>query len=112
MALKVYGIPNCDTIKKTKKYLEENNTSYEFVDYKKVPPTAAQIKSWGDQLGELPINKRGTTFRKIKDSYERATVTEKIKLMSENYASIKRPLIEKNGEVVGLGFTDEVKGKL
>ncbi|MCO4756142.1 MAG: arsenate reductase, partial [Bacteriovoracaceae bacterium] len=62
--MKVYGIKNCDTVKKALKFLNENELEYEFVDFKKVTPTKADILRWKEAFGDLPVNKRGTTFRK------------------------------------------------
>ncbi len=107
----LYGIPNCDTIKKTKKFLDENGVAYDFVNFKKVAPTAKNIKLWHSYLGDMPVNKRGTTFRKSKDDFEKSSDVNKIKLLIENSSAIKRPILEKEGSVMAVGF-DEVKANL
>lgn len=107
----LYGIPNCDTIKKTKTFLDGKGVSYDFVNFKKSAPTAKNIKLWQNYLGDMPVNKRGTTFRKIKDDFEESTDTKKIKLLIDNSSAIKRPILEKDGSVMAIGF-DEVKAKL
>lgn len=103
----MYAIPNCDTVKKARNFLEKNKVDYEFIDFKKTPPTVTQIKKWGDFSGELPINKKGMTYRKYKDTYEALSGTEKIAFIIANTSLIKRPVLEKNGEVMALGFSEE-----
>lgn len=110
--VKMYGIPNCDTVKKAKKFLEENGVEFEFVDFKKVTPTEKKIKSWKKVFGDWPVNKRGTTFRKLKEEFESANDTEIIKLIAENTSLIKRPVLENKGKVLCLGFDKEVFGSL
>ena len=68
--ISMFAIPNCETVKKARKFLERNNIDYEFIDFKKCPPSAAQIAAWCDDSGELPVNKKGTTYRKYKDQYD------------------------------------------
>ncbi len=99
----VYGIPNCDKIKKIKKNLDRQNIKYELYNYKKQEPTIAFIKKCQEKLGSLPINKRGTTFRKIKDEFEAASIGGKIELMIANPSCLIRPIIEKNKEIISLG---------
>ena len=110
--IKMYGIPNCDTVKKAKKALEAKSIEFEFVDFKKKAPTKKNLKDWKQFLGEWPINKRGTTFRKLKESFEAASDSEIIDLMIENSSAIKRPILEKDGVVLCLGFDKEVFEKL
>lgn len=99
--MKVYGIKNCDTVKKALRYLDEKNTDYEFVDFKKTPPTKTLIKKWTKDLGDIPVNKRGTTFRKFKEEYEEASKEEKINLLVENSSAIKRPIVEASVTLMG-----------
>jgi len=106
MKYKMYGIPNCDTVKKARVFLEKNHVVYEFVDFKKTQPTAEDLKRWEKSFGELPANKKGPTFRKIKEEYEAATPSEQIKLLITNSSAIKRPIVEKDGKPVSLGFDE------
>ena len=99
--MKVYGIKNCDTVKKALRYLDEKNTDYEFVDFKKTPPTKTLIKKWTKDLGDIPVNKRGTAFRKFKEEYEAASKEEKINLLVENSSAIKRPIVEASETLMG-----------
>jgi len=108
--LRVYGIKNCDTMKKTFKLLDANEVDYEFVDYKKVKPSTELIESLLEkvELGAL-VNKRGTTFRKLSEE-EKEHLDEKekaIPLLIENSSMIKRPvMVYPDGEVL-VGFNEE-----
>jgi Spx/MgsR family transcriptional regulator len=104
--ISMFGIPNCDTVKKARAFLEHNKMVYEFIDFKKSPPTTAQIQAWSDFAGELPVNKKGMTYRKYKDEYEAFTVPEKIEFIIAHTSLIKRPVLEHNGAVVALGFNE------
>lgn len=110
--LTMYGIPNCDTVKKARKKLESQGLEYEFFNFKKETPTKDMLKRWEKFFGELPANKRGPTFRKIKEEYEGATAAGKIKLLMENLSAIKRPILEKGKKVVAIGFDEEVYSKI
>ena len=67
----MFAIPNCDTVKKARTFLEKNKIGYDFVDFKKTAPTVDDIKRWDVFFGELPANKKDPTFRKIKDAFEK-----------------------------------------
>jgi Spx/MgsR family transcriptional regulator len=108
----MYGIPNCDTVKKAKKALEEKSIEFEFVDFKKVAPTEKDLKRWKKAMGEWPVNPRGRTFKVIKEEFEAATDKKKVELMAENTSAIKRPILENNGEVIAFGFDKEVYSEL
>lgn len=110
----VYGIPNCNTVKKALDWLKQHEVAYEFHDYKKKGITAEKLQSWAGQTGwEALVNKKGTTWRQL-DADAQASVTgEKaaITLMQEKTSVIKRPLIERNNKVVALGFDEEAYEK-
>ncbi len=103
--MKMYGIKNCDTIKKAKKWLEANGSDFTFHDYKKDGIEQAQLVVWIKALGwEALVNKRGTTYRKLDDAVkENMDEALAIKVMLENNSIIKRPLLEYNGQFL-LGF--------
>ena len=105
--ISMFAIPNCDTVKKARNFLEKNKIDYEFIDFKKSPPTRAQIKAWSDYFGELPINKKGMTYRKYKDNYEALSIPEKIDFIIANTSLIKRPILVQNGKTIALGFNEE-----
>lgn len=103
----VYGIANCDTIKKAKSWLDKEGIEYGFHDYRKQGLDINQLSQWVDKLGWEPLlNKRGTTWRKladdVKDNIDRASA---IGIMLENPAIIKRPLLIRGNEMM-LGFSD------
>lgn len=103
--IKLYGIPNCDTIKKARKWLNDNGIEYEFHDYKKLGVPEKELKAWVKQLGwETLLNKRGTTWRKLDDDVK-DSVDEKaaIEIMLENPSIIKRPVLV-NGKTLLVGF--------
>jgi arsenate reductase (glutaredoxin) len=105
--ISMYAIPNCDTVKRARTFLEENKIAYAFIDFKKSPPTTTQIKAWGDYVGELPINKNGMTYRKYKAHYEALSMAEKIDFIIANSSLIKRPILEQNGKIIAMGFNKE-----
>jgi len=107
----LFGIPNCDTVKKVKKYLDNKGVEYNFVNFKNNSPTNKDIKRWGDYLGELPVNKRGTTYRKIKDQFEAVSKAQQSKILTENSSAIKRPILEKSGKVISIGFDEKALQK-
>lgn len=92
----LYGISNCDTIRKAKKWLEANGVDYQYHDFRKNGLDADQLKSWVNELGwEVLLNKRGTTWRQqpddVKNNIDEASAIE---LMLENPAIIKRPVLD------------------
>jgi len=109
---KIYGIPNCDTVKKTLVFLKTRSVAFDFVDYKKNPPTIELLKDFKKQIGELPVNKKGPTFRKIKEIYEKSPEAEQIQLLIENSSAIKRPIILKQGKIVSIGYDEKALNQL
>lgn len=103
----MYAIPNCDTVKKARDFLDNKKVAYEFVDFKKSPPTKDQIKRWTDFMGELPANKRGTTYKRVQEEFEWLTPVKKIDFMIKNSSMIKRPVLEKDGITIAIGFDEE-----
>lgn len=102
----MYAIPNCDTVKKARAFLDKKKIAYDFIDFKKSPPTKELILKWKDFFGELPANKKGLTYKKFKDEYESLSETNQIKFLIEHSSMIKRPVVEKNGKVVAIGFDE------
>jgi Spx/MgsR family transcriptional regulator len=95
--MKVYGIVNCNTVKAARAWLDANKKRYEFVDFKKTPPTRELLAGWCAAFGwENVLNRRGTTWRMLLPA-EQAKVTSEsaaIDLMVEKPSVIKRPIIE------------------
>lgn len=101
----LYGIPNCDTVKKARTWLDAKGIAYEFHDYKKAGITAAKLKAWSKVLGwETVLNRAGTTFRKLPDEAKSdLDQTKAIALMIEQPSTIKRPVVEYKGGLL-IGF--------
>jgi arsenate reductase len=109
---KMYGIPNCNTVKKARTALENKGLEYEFINFKKQPPTATLIKEWKAAFGDWPANTKGPTYRKIKESFEKASAAEKTTMLTETTSAIKRPILMKNDKVIAFGFDEDVYKKL
>lgn len=105
--LQVFGIPNCDTVKKARRFLDEHKVAYEFYDFKKGAPSLSQLEKWEEQLGEELVNKRGRTYREIKDALAKISGVERLKLIQKNTSALKRPLIVKEGKVLEKGFNEK-----
>lgn len=109
MAITVYGIPNCDTVKKARVWLEGQGLAYVFHDYKKLGVEAAKLRSWCAALGwEQVLNRAGTTFRKLADA-DKTGLDEgrAIALMLDQPSMIKRPIVEHPGGVL-VGFKPDI----
>jgi arsenate reductase (glutaredoxin) len=108
-SMKVYGIKNCDTVKKARAWLDSNGIVYEFVDLKKTPPTTDEIARWCDALGvNVVLNRRGTTWKKLTDSEQASadSIRGAIALMVAHPSAIKRPVIEIGSKFL-IGFDNE-----
>ena len=109
MTITVYGIPNCDTVKKARVWLEGQGLAYVFNDYKKLGVEAAKLRSWSVALGwEQVLNRAGTTFRKLADA-DKTGLDEgrAIALMLDQPSMIKRPIVEHPGGVL-VGFKPDI----
>ena len=106
MAVTLYGIKNCDTIKKARKYLDANNISYTFHDYRTDGIDEKMVQGFIKSLGwEQVLNKRGTTWRKLDEKTKASTdETTVVKLLCDNPAMIKRPILSQS-KVLTLGFS-------
>ena len=111
----IYGIKNCNTVKKALTWLDEHNIPYTFHDFKKEGVSLTKLEAWERQTGWEPlVNKRGTTWRQLSPQAQQAVVdaTSANALMQEKTSVIKRPVIESPAGVI-LGFdADEYKAKL
>jgi len=108
MSITIYGIKNCDTMKKAFAWLDQRGIAYDFHDYKKVGVTKAQLTQWCRVAGwETVLNRAGPTFRKLPDgSKENLTQDKAIALMLANPSMIKRPILE-TGTTLEIGFKPE-----
>lgn len=101
----LYGIPNCDTMKKARKWLDDHGVDYAFHNYKTDGVTAKTLQDWIKQVGiDVLVNRRGTTWRKLPDN-EKNNLDNKtaIKLMREHPSLIKRPVFDIDGRIT-VGF--------
>jgi len=105
--LHVIGIKNCDTIRKTNKWLIENEVEFEFIDLKKEPLTIDEIKELEYKVGlDVLVNKRGTTYRNLGLKDKELSNAKMIEVLKENQSMIKRPVLVK-GEAVLVGYDEE-----
>jgi arsenate reductase (glutaredoxin) len=107
MTITLYGIPNCDTVKKARVWLDQRGMAHDFHDYKKAGIDAATLGRWADAVGwEVLLNRAGTTFRKLDDT-EKAGIdrAKAIDLMLSQPSLIKRPVVEGAGELL-VGFRE------
>ncbi len=109
MPITIYGIKNCDTMKKARAWLDKHKVDYAFHDYKTAGVDKAKLEGWAKKAGwETLLNKAGTTFRKLPDK-DKESVTEKkaIALMLAQPSMIKRPVLELGGGKILVGFRPE-----
>lgn len=112
--MKIYGIPNCDTVKKARAWLGERGIEAEFHDYKKQGVPLDVLKNAAKQLGwEALINKKGPTWRKQPDEVKNAITSEKaaFDFLAATSSAIKRPLLDIDGSH-HLGFSDEAYAEI
>ncbi len=101
--MKVYGIKNCDTVKKARAWLDLHGITYEFVDFKKSPPSAEEISRWCRALGvNVLLNRRGTTWKKLTTNERTSaeSIPGAIALMVAHPSAIKRPVIETGSKLL------------
>ena len=112
MSVTIYGIKNCDTMKKARAWLHGHKLAYEFHDYKAAGIDRARLEKWVKALGwEILLNRAGTTFRKLPDK-DKEGLTEKkaIALMLAQPSMIKRPVLEKGTKLL-VGFKPDEYAK-
>jgi Spx/MgsR family transcriptional regulator len=109
----IYGIKNCDTMKKARAWLDSHRVPYDFHDYKAAGIDAARVKRWMKEAGwETLLNRAGTTFRKLPEGDRQNLTQEKaIALMIAQPSMIKRPVLEttgrETGQAIEIGFKPE-----
>lgn len=105
MKPKIYGIPNCDTVRKARKWLQDNGIDYQFVDVRETSPTEKQLKGWIDAVGAATlVNKRSTSWRELSDSDKAAVEGGNVlPALMANPTLIKRPVLEYQ-DAVDVGF--------
>ncbi len=109
MGVTIYGIKNCDTMKKARTWLDDLGVQYEFHDYKTSGIEAAKLTRWAGEVGwEMLLNRSGTTFRKLPEAQQSDLNPRKaIALMVEQPSMIKRPVLETGSRIL-VGFKPEI----
>jgi arsenate reductase len=109
MPITIYGIKNCDTMKKARGWLDQHKVEYAFHDYKSKGIARAKLEGWAKKAGwEVLLNRAGTTFKKLPDA-DKEGLTEKkaLALMLKQPSMIKRPVLELSGGKLVVGFKPE-----
>ncbi len=108
MTITMYGIRNCDTVKKARAWLNANGTPFAFHDYKTAGVDAERLSGWVERLGwEKLLNRNGTTFRKLPEAERGDLDADKATaLMIAHPSAIRRPVVEA-GDVLLVGFDTE-----
>jgi arsenate reductase len=109
-SLTVYGIPNCDTVKKARRWLQAHDAAHDFVDYRADPPDAERVAAWVEALGSKALrNTSGGAYRKLPADKKTWSDTRWVEAFAAEPMLIKRPVIERDGVAVKVGFrgTDE-----
>jgi len=109
VAVTIYGIKNCDTMKKARDWLAANGIAYDFHDYKTAGIDRATLEGWVKALGwEVLLNRAGTTFRKLPEAdREGIDAAKAIDLMLAQPSMIKRPVLDKDGQLL-VGFKPDI----
>jgi len=105
MSVTIYGIRNCDTMKKARAWLDENGVDYAFHDYKSAGIAPEKLEEWSKKVGwEKLLNRAGMTFRKLPEAEKQdLDETKAVGLMMENPSMIRRPVLEKGNDIL-VGF--------
>ena len=110
MPVTIYGIKNCDTMKKARAWLDKHGIDYAFHDYKTAGVERAQLERWAKKVGwETLLNRAGTTFKKLPDKEKDGiTQAKALTLMLKQPSMIKRPVLEAGGGKLLVGFKPEL----
>ena len=107
MAIKVYGIPTCGTVKKARKWLDANGVDYEWVDFRDTAPAAAQLQRWVAAFGSRPMrNTSGGAYRALGPEKKTWGDAEWLPEFKKDVMLLKRPVVEIDGEPALLGFKE------
>jgi arsenate reductase len=110
VGITIYGIKNCDTMKKARAWLDSRGVAYDFHDYKTAGIGRAQLERWSKTVGwETLLNRAGTTFRKLPDTDKEGLTEQKaMALMIGQPSMIKRPVLDLGGGKLVVGFKPEI----
>ncbi len=109
--LHVYGIKNCNTVKKALNWLDGHHLDYTFHDFKKEPATSDKLQTWEKNVEwETLLNKKGTTWRKLSPEVQARIIDAPSAnaALAENNSMIKRPVIELDSGAIIVGFDEEL----
>jgi arsenate reductase len=109
LTITIYGIKNCDTMKKARAWLDGHGVAYDFLDYKTAGIARDMLKQWSDEVGwETLLNRAGTTFKKLPDADKDGLNERKaLALMEAQPSMIKRPVLDLGGKLL-VGFKEDV----
>lgn len=111
--IKLYGIRNCDSVKKAVKQLQNNGISFDFIDLKTTKLPADLLVDWLQQLPDTLVNKRSAAYRQIKHQWlQAAQQSEQISLIQSHPNLLKRPVIVSTDGVVSVGFDKQILQRL
>ena len=111
----LYGIPNCNTVKKARDWLDTHGISYTFHDFKKAGVSQALLTHWLTQYAHTDlINRAGLTWRGLTEAEKSAVIdsTAAMALMQTKTSLIKRPILEKDSKIIALGFNEAIYSEL
>ena len=113
MPITIYGIKNCDTMKKARAWLDQSGVVYDFHDYKAAGIDRERLERWAKKVSwETLLNRAGTTFKKLPDKdKDGLTENKAIALMLNQPSMIKRPVLDLGGGKLLVGFKPEVYGE-
>lgn len=106
--IKIYGIPNCNTVKKARQWLTDHHIHAEFIDFKKTPPTSTQLTAWLKVVpSKVLVNRKSTTWRKLSTEQQQSCdqAAGAIAVLQAHSTLIKRPVLEYQGYIY-VGFSD------
>ncbi len=104
--LTLYGLKNCDTCRKARRWLDVNGADYRFHDVRSEGVTEAKLRTWAEQVGwEVLLNRRGTTWRRLPNANQTLDSAAALALMARHPALIKRPVLEADKHVL-VGFRE------
>ncbi|MCE3036878.1 Spx/MgsR family RNA polymerase-binding regulatory protein [Helicobacter sp. faydin-H20] len=104
----MYGIINCGSVKKARMFLEERGIDYEFIDFKKFPPTIELVRNWVEKQGIAKVvNNKGMTYKKLGLKDKNLSQEELLECCVQNPSLIKRPVVQR-GDILLLGFDEEI----
>lgn len=108
--IKIYGIKNCDTVRKALKWADEQGLEFQFYDFKKVEISSENVEQWMEAAGkDILINKRGTTYRKLSDGEKEFLESDKaVELLVQQPTLMKRPVFDIGGKII-VGFKESEK---